>query len=332
MVTSVAIIDQELTFADALAFRLEAENDIKVVAVATTSPGSVPEGYADIILLDADLADDMASLLCGVNASPETRVVMLSHTSEPARIIAAIQAGAAAWIRKDEPVGHLLELLRGVARGQTWLPVAETGNVLSLLLRPQDSGSDDGMAPAALTLRERQVLDCLADGAGRSEVATRLRISVNTVRTHLQNIMTKLGVHSTLEAIAMVRRPSRRRPDLDERFRLAADRTALLHQHVAETANALCSAAADTVALLEQQADLVGQPGDIDYPAMVKRWQVVVDQASGGTLGAATVLTPGSRGGAATRGRVSANRSNDDHHPCDSPARVWTSPPPPARR
>lgn len=203
---TVAIIDQEFTFADALAIRLDAENDIKVVAVAKASPGPVLKGYADIILLDADLTGDITDLLCAANSSPETRVVMLSHTSEPERIIAAIQAGAAAWIRKDESVGHLLEVLRGAARGQTWLPAAETGNVLSLLLHQQDSRSDGELPLATLTRRERQVLDCLADGAGRNEVAARLHISVNTVRTHLQNIMTKLGIHSTLEAIAMLRR------------------------------------------------------------------------------------------------------------------------------
>jgi DNA-binding NarL/FixJ family response regulator len=205
-VITVAIIEQELTFADALAIRLDAEKDIKVVAVAKASSGPVLGGYADIILLDADLADDAANLLCDANSSPETRVVMLSHTSEPARIVEAIQAGAAAWIRKDESVEYLLEALHGAARGQTWLPVAETGNVLSLLLHQQDSRSDDEPALAGLTRRERQVLDCLAHGAGRSEVAARLHISVNTVRTHLQNIMAKLGVHSTLEAIAVVRR------------------------------------------------------------------------------------------------------------------------------
>jgi DNA-binding NarL/FixJ family response regulator len=125
--------------------------------------------------------------------------------------VAAIQAGAAAWIRKDESVEYLLEALRGIARGQTWVPAAETGNVLSLLLHQQDSRNDD-MPPARLTLRERQVLDCLASGAGRSEAAARLNISVNTVRTHMQNIMTKLGAHSTLEAIAMVRRPTQSHP------------------------------------------------------------------------------------------------------------------------
>jgi DNA-binding NarL/FixJ family response regulator len=211
-VITVAIVDRELTFADALAIRLDAEDDIKVVAVAKASSGPVLRGYADIVLLDADLARDTASLLCDTNSSPHTRTVMLSHTSEPERIVAAIQAGAAAWIRKDESVEYVLEVLRGVARGQTWLPVAETGNVLSLLFHQQDSRGDNALAPIGLTLREHQVLDCLADGAGRSEVAARLNISVNTVRTHMQNIMTKLGVHSALEAIAMVRRRSQSHP------------------------------------------------------------------------------------------------------------------------
>lgn len=204
---TVAIVDQEQTFADALAIRLDAEDDIKVVAVAKASSGPALGGCADIVLLDADLGGDTTNLLCDANSSPHTRAVMLSRSSEPERIVAAIQAGAAAWIRKDESVEYLLEALRGIARGQTWLPAAETGNVLSLLLHQQDSRNDD-VPPARLTLRERQVLDCLASGAGRSEAAARLNISVNTVRTHMQNIMTKLGAHSTLEAIAMVRRPS----------------------------------------------------------------------------------------------------------------------------
>lgn len=208
---TVAIVDQEQTFADALAIRLDAEDDIKVVAVAKASSGPALGGCADIVLLDADLGGDTTNLLCDANSSPHTRAVMLSRSSEPERIVAAIQAGAAAWIRKDESVEYLLEALRGIARGQTWLPAAETGNVLSLLLHQQDSRNDD-MPAARLTLRERQVLDCLASGAGRSEAAARLNISVNTVRTHIQNIMTKLDAHSTLEAIAMVRRRSQSHP------------------------------------------------------------------------------------------------------------------------
>jgi DNA-binding NarL/FixJ family response regulator len=130
---------------------------------------------------------------------------MLSHASEPARIIAAIEAGARAWVRKDESIEHLLRVLRGVARGETWLPPAEAGNVLSLLLRQRDRREDGDRMLALLTPRERQVLACLTDGDSRNQIAERLNLTPNTVRTHLQNILAKLGVHSTLEAVALTR-------------------------------------------------------------------------------------------------------------------------------
>lgn len=118
----------------------------------------------------------------------------------------AIRAGTAAWVRKDQPLEHLLRVIRGVARGQTWLPPSETGQVLRLLLQQQDRRREHGRLLASLTPRERAVLTCLAQGAGhRDAVARQLHLSVNTVRTHLQNIMAKLGVHSALEAVALTR-------------------------------------------------------------------------------------------------------------------------------
>jgi DNA-binding NarL/FixJ family response regulator len=77
--------------------------------------------------------------------------------------------------------------------------------VLHLLLRAHEERQDNDRLLAALTPREREVLSCLADGAERREVAERLHLSANTVRTHLQNLMAKLGVHSTLEAVAISR-------------------------------------------------------------------------------------------------------------------------------
>lgn len=196
------VIDGQRTFADALAIRLNAEEDLSVVTVA--KPTATTTGWqADIILLDVDLAGSMG--LCRAMSRPPdaSRVIMLSHTSEPPRIVAAIEAGARAWIRKDESIEHLLRVLRGVAQGETWLPPAETGNVLSLLLSQRDGREERDRMLALLTARERQVLACLADGANRNQVAGQLNLTPNTVRTHLQNIMAKLGVHSTLEAVAL---------------------------------------------------------------------------------------------------------------------------------
>jgi DNA-binding NarL/FixJ family response regulator len=201
---AVVVVDEERTFADAVAIRLNAEEGLSVVAVA--QPTATTMGWrAEIILLDVDLAGSMR--LCKATSGPphSTRVIMLSHTSEPARIIAAIEAGARAWVRKDESIEHLLRVLRGVARGETWLPPAETGNVLSLLLTQRGQQKDSDRMLALLTPRERQVLACLIEGDSRNRIAERLNLAPNTVRTHQQNIMAKLGVHSTLEAVALTR-------------------------------------------------------------------------------------------------------------------------------
>ena len=204
MEITAVVIDEERTFADALTIRLNAEDDLSVVAVAQRTATTM--GWrADVILLDVDLAGSLR--LCKATSGPphSTRVIMLSQTSEPARIIAAIEAGARGWVRKDESVAHLLRVLRGVARGETWLPPAETGNVLSLLMEQRDRRKDGDRMLAQLTPRERQVLACLAEGDSRHQIAGRLNLMPNTVRTHLQNILAKLGVHSTLEAVALTR-------------------------------------------------------------------------------------------------------------------------------
>ncbi|HUY48228.1 MAG TPA: response regulator transcription factor [Streptosporangiaceae bacterium] len=210
----VFILDQERTFADALAARLEAEVDVAVVAAVSVKPPAlrpVVAKHTDIVLLDGDLPGGAAFTFCqdvsGRGEAPH--VIMMSYSSEAERIVAAVRGGATAWVRKDESLEHLLQVIRGVARGETWLPPAVTGQVLRLLLREREQQRERERLLAALTPREREVLACLADGAGRREAAVRLRLSANTVRTHLQNLMTKLRVHSTLEAVALIR------PELD---------------------------------------------------------------------------------------------------------------------
>jgi DNA-binding NarL/FixJ family response regulator len=205
---SVFIVDHERTFADALAARLEAEDDVEVVAAVharTPAQCMIVGRHADVMLLDGDLADDAAIRLCEELRQREQApdVVLVSSSSQPERIVAALRAGAAAWVRKDGPLDDLLCAVRSVARGGAWLSPQEIRKVLGLLLHERDQQREDDLLLAALTPREREVLACLAEGAGRHEVAERLHVSANTVRTHLQNLMAKLGVHSALEAVAL---------------------------------------------------------------------------------------------------------------------------------
>jgi DNA-binding NarL/FixJ family response regulator len=211
MAITVLVVDEERIFADAVAAQLDAEQDIKVVAAlhpARKDEYLTAGRHAGVVLLDADLANGAASALCEelTASGAPPRVIMLSASSEPERIVTALRAGASAWVRKDESFEHLLRVVRGVAHGETWLPPAETGTVVRLLMRAQTKQREEDSLLAALTPREREVLACLAAGAGRDDVARQLYLSANTVRTHLQNLMAKLGVHSTLEAVALTRR------------------------------------------------------------------------------------------------------------------------------
>jgi DNA-binding NarL/FixJ family response regulator len=213
---NVLVADQERTFAEALAARLEAESDMAVVGavrVRMPRPWLIAQIPADVLLLDGDLPGEAANRLCQELSGRDARirVIMLTSSSGSARIVRAIGAGAAAWVRKDESLDHLLRVIRGVVRGETWLPPAETGHVVRLLLRERERQRKSERLLAALTPREREVLTCLAEGVGdRQVIAEQLHLSVNTVRTHMQNLMAKLGVHSALEAAALIRdRPGR---------------------------------------------------------------------------------------------------------------------------
>jgi DNA-binding NarL/FixJ family response regulator len=210
MAVSLFILLQERTFADALAIRLEGEPDMDVVAALDMS--SLPSrmlvsSQVNVVLLDADLADNTAFRLCQElsQAPGAPYVVFLGRSSDPERIVRAIRAGAAGWVRKDESLARLIHVIRGVARGETWLPPDQIGKVLGLLMSEPDHDEDGGQLLAALTGRELEVLLCLAEGNRRRDVAEHLHMSPNTVRTHLQNLMAKLGVHTAIEAVALTR-------------------------------------------------------------------------------------------------------------------------------
>jgi DNA-binding NarL/FixJ family response regulator len=211
MAVRLLILVQEHTFADALATRLEAEPDMEVVAALHTrapSPHLFTGSRADVVLLDADFAGNAAFDLCKAlsQRGEPPRMILLSQTSDPKTIVRGLEAGAVGWVRKDESLDRLIEVIHGVAGGETWLPASDTGNVLRLLLsRPEPEPNGTSELLAVLTQREREVLVCLAEGTGRRDMADNLNMSPNTLRTHLQNLMAKLGVHSALEAVALTR-------------------------------------------------------------------------------------------------------------------------------
>lgn len=209
----VGVIDGQRTFAEAVAATIAAEPGLDLVAVAesTTAARRLLHGrHVDVVLLDSELTGslDFAAELTSTGAATASpvRVIMLGPVSGVARAVEALRAGIAGWVPKEESVEQLLRIISGAMRDELWLPPTVLAPVLKLLLRNQDERNTPGNHPlGTLTPREREVLAYLAEGNGRRETAERMHLSTHTVRSHLQNLMGKLGVHTTLEAVAVAR-------------------------------------------------------------------------------------------------------------------------------
>jgi DNA-binding NarL/FixJ family response regulator len=137
---------------------------------------------------------------------PGTRTVVLAERDDPVRAARALQAGASGWVAKDCSLSRLLAVVRGVLRDETHLPPALLTGVLRELTAARRHRTESEQLVESLTPREQEVLRCMVAGLGRKAVAERLFLSPHTVRTHMQNVLGKLGVHSTLAAVALARR------------------------------------------------------------------------------------------------------------------------------
>ncbi|MEU8588327.1 response regulator transcription factor [Streptomyces sp. NPDC048664] len=232
----VLVVDDHRIFAESLAAALAAESDVEVSA-AGSGPAALrcleraaAEGRRfDVMLVDADLGGnvpgtrpavpvqesneeglvDGISLVAGVRAGqqqPGVRTVVLAERDDPRRAALALQAGASGWVAKDCSLSRLLTVIRGVLRDETHLPPALLTGVLRELTAARKHRTESERLVESLTPREREVLRCMVAGLGRKAVAERLFLSPHTVRTHMQNVLGKLGVHSTLAAVALARR------------------------------------------------------------------------------------------------------------------------------
>ncbi|MGW0927278.1 LuxR C-terminal-related transcriptional regulator [Streptomyces sp. NPDC002644] len=153
------------------------------------------------------VAGDGITLVATVrSAHPGVRTVVLAEKDDPRRAAQALQAGASGWVAKDCSLSRLLTVVRGVLRDETHLPPALLTGVLREMTTARRHRTESERLVESLTPREREVLRCMVAGLGRKAVAERLFLSPHTVRTHMQNVLGKLGVHSTLAAVALARR------------------------------------------------------------------------------------------------------------------------------
>lgn len=178
---------------------LERDPSTKIVGEATNGYEAlalVQRLEPDLVLMDASMPD-----LNGIEATrqlrvshPNVAVLCLSMHAESHYVTAMLKAGAAGYLLKDCIGEELVRAIRVAMSGQVYLSPTISSSVVEELRSPKPSPT--ARHKDTLTSRERQVLQLLAEGYSAKEIGGRLHLSVKTVATHRERIMTKVGTHS----------------------------------------------------------------------------------------------------------------------------------------
>jgi two-component system nitrate/nitrite response regulator NarL len=200
----IVVCDDHRLLLEALGMALAASGH-EVVALASRPEDAVTEVAThrpDVCLLDVNFPDgtSVATIHELREVSPETKVVMLSAEADHAVVGRAIAEGASGYVGKEKPITEIVEMLDRAVRGQLAVEPA----LLQRALRPHKSSEDPLWALQFLTDREWQVMRCIMEGQTTEEMAGSLGVQRSTARTHVQNLLTKLGVHSRLQAAALM--------------------------------------------------------------------------------------------------------------------------------
>jgi DNA-binding NarL/FixJ family response regulator len=203
------LVDDHQLVTDALSRLLMREPDMVVVGIAATvaEARNLARQPVDVVLMDYRLPDGTgADATRAIKAlRPASRIVMLTAVYDDETILESIEAGADGYLTKDRAVSEVVSAVRAAHAGATLLPREVILELAQRVATARDQVADRP-ATERLTPRELDVLQALAEGLSSSDISDRLAIAPNTLRTHVQNLMGKLHVHSKLEAVAFALR------------------------------------------------------------------------------------------------------------------------------
>ena len=189
--TRIMIADDHALFRQGLRLLLELQDGVEVVGETdrvAEIEGLLESNPCDILLLDLQM--DRSSMTSINRLSQLTKVVVVTASEVPDHAMEALRSGAHGVIMKRFAAETLMEAIRSVLAGGTWVPPGLLGNLAAELRRPEEG---------ALTARETEVVRYVALGLRNAEVAKKLFISEQTVKAHLNNIFQKVGVRDRVE-------------------------------------------------------------------------------------------------------------------------------------
>ncbi len=199
MAIRVVIVDDHKVVRVGLAAVLSSTDDIEVVDTVGTAGEAVEavrRHHPDVLVLDLRLPDQPGTAVVGPvrEASPETRILVLTSYGEDRAVLASVRAGVDGFLTKTVDSEAFIETVRGLAQGKQLLR-DEVADALLRIVRKSDPAVATG-APVqgVLTMREWEVARAVAEGLSNREVAERLNVSERTVKHHVSEILSKLDL------------------------------------------------------------------------------------------------------------------------------------------
>lgn len=201
----VLLVDDHALFREGLAGIIGSQPDMQVVGEANDGLEAfvkAQELKPNLILMDVQMPgmDGLEAARQIKQILPEAVIIMLTVRDDDEKLFGALKNGAQGYLLKEIRSQSMLDMLRGALRGEAALSPSLAGRVLSEFRRLSKGGIQETEDDGGLTEREHQVLVEAARGATDKEIAAALNISLNTVKTHVRNILSKLHVRTRREA------------------------------------------------------------------------------------------------------------------------------------
>lgn len=203
----ILLVDDHELFREGVALVINKQPDMEVVGQADDGLEALTMAHdlrPDLIIMDINmpLSNGLEATELIHTSVPESIIIMLTAHEEDEKLFNAIKAGAQGYILKSSPSAGLIGGIRGALNGESSVPRKLARQFLAefskLSNRTENTGNQDTIP--VLTGREREILDVMATGATNQEISTQLGISLQTVKSHVSNILTKLQAKSRHQA------------------------------------------------------------------------------------------------------------------------------------
>jgi DNA-binding NarL/FixJ family response regulator len=201
----VLLVDDHVLFREGLVSLLDSDPEFNVVGQAGSAREAVAKALhlkPDLVLMDFNLpdSDGAEASACILEALPDCNIVFLTMYEEDEKLFSAIRSGAKGYILKSVPVSKLLQALHALKKGEAAISRTMTLRVLDEFSHTSHQSEPPDGFLSKLSSRELEVLKKTISGASNQEIADQLFLSINTVKHHLRNIYSKLGVRNRHEA------------------------------------------------------------------------------------------------------------------------------------